>query len=1342
MLKKELPNKDDEIDNIIRSFKAEKNKIDVLYRNLPNKRESEIKNIAESINRIQVDIGKVLLLGSAGIGKTTLMHYLSYKWGKKELWNDKFDYVFRIKLKELLNESWKDGYSGYFDINNLFQSKLNCFIHYCLGGSESTLSVKEIMDIQNKDKMLLLLDGYDEVAHLNTRDEFKKLIDKILEYKNVIMTSRPNAVVEEMSNRFERKVENIGWDSEGIEQYVNKNFENDKELGAQLTSFLNTHSQIKEICKVPISTALICLVWSDKDIRDKFQKNSDEDFNISRLYSEITDWLNNRHLAKTQHKYKNKTDANNHLKNIMSFLEHIAYESLIATGKLVERKLVEDKKDTLDIDEVIEQGLLKIEGKNFQFIHLTLQEYLAACYLENQLLDNHTKSEKAAFIGEHRNEPKYLMTLKFLAGMVSNDDKQESTEIFWETVTCNVDGILELGIERKTILLMHLLAQSKINGKFDNRIPHLRQIQKLIDDIVLKDITIWEQHIIDSGYLSEEIIKTVNEKLQNKQTTSQELKTATEIIVSLANRIEWGSKTKVYEKLIGLLEVDDTQLQKIVLQKLAQILDETIDEKIVRKSLDKILFLLNIGELNEYVNIILIKVINIMPDLDEEILKQQKILNSRILLDNIINETIRSLPSSAEKEFKEIEELFREFNNDNIKLIAALNLIQIVPLKEAIAILENYITNPDIDNYTKSAVVVGLVEVIKTKPNLAEEIFKTLKQLFINPKTDIRIKSTIAVTLIKILKAMSIAPAFRAFNELTGIPKVDKHMKYKAITSLVEIVKEIPVDGVNYMNINELLKIIDLTKTKDHYEELYLEVKNTLQKITPYITQEYEKSKNPEVIEWFTESFNELPNINETRIFLKEICKSILKSGVINEYESKFILSCIKKYNFTFTVSVSKEQGIEGKIIFEDRSYEIFTTDNSASKIVSLEEFATKLLAETNDPLAEQYKTHKPLFPNKGLALKIAASDINYVSSIANENEKLSTEKYLLSYAGDNKDKFVMLLEKRSIFGDHLIYKLDKDNHNFEKIAATYPDEIDKDIEEQLFEELDFEKLFEYVVRNNSLNSEEEKQIFKHPDKLKFVSEIMKKDGARTINFKLPKHDTHKRLDIHEKILSDHNKTLKDSRTIQKAEINRKVESLTQESPLLYDYCNALYYYIKNTINAIQIAETKIFKNNINEKEAIIKMLAKGIGLITQNLLIDILTDLACSIIEARRERKHGNKVTSMDDIIRNIIGMENLDDCLKKIAIIKTQERKNEIINLPQTPVSNSLKSQNKIKKLSNAVKEFVFPKAIERYDKDNIAVQLALKDSILFIESLYTNRDDILNKKSDLFFRNVYRT
>lgn len=111
----------------------------------------------------------------------------------------------------------------------------------------------------------------------------------------------------------------------------------------------------------------------------------------------------------------------------------------------------------------------------------------------------------------------------------------------------------------------------------------------------------------------------------------------------------------------------------------------------------------------------------------------------------------------------------------------------------------------------------------------------------------------------------------------------------------------------------------------------------------------------------------------------------------------------------------------------------------------------------------------------------------------------------------------------------------------------------------------------------------------------------------------------------------------------------------------------------KNIINACCIVETKIFKNNINEQEGIIKILVKGIDLITQSFLIDILTDLACSIVAAMHERKHGNKVISINDIIRNKIGMEDLDYHLKKIVIIKTQERRNEIINLSKTPMSHS---------------------------------------------------------------------
>ncbi|WP_233466349.1 NACHT domain-containing protein [Rickettsia tamurae] len=233
-----------------------------------------------------------------------------------------------------------------------------------------------------------MLDGYDEVAHLNmsNRNDFQDIIDEVSEYKNVIMSSRPNAVIEEMSSQFERKVENTGWDMEGIEKYINKNFENDKdkEFGVQLKSFLAVNNQIKEICEVPINTALICLVWEDKDIRDKFQKNNQEDFNISQLYNEVVIWLGKKYFQKFENeRIVNITDGQILSTPELQFLQEIAFEALVNTGKLVTHQLIKAKLDdknfkTLNIEKINKLGLLKAEGTgesiinlNHQFIHLT-----------------------------------------------------------------------------------------------------------------------------------------------------------------------------------------------------------------------------------------------------------------------------------------------------------------------------------------------------------------------------------------------------------------------------------------------------------------------------------------------------------------------------------------------------------------------------------------------------------------------------------------------------------------------------------------------------------------------------------------------------------------------------------------------------------------------------------------------------------------------------------------------------------------------------------------------------------------------------------------------------------
>jgi hypothetical protein len=52
--------------------------------------------------------GKVLVLDRAGVGKSSLMHFISYKWAKNQLWKEEFDYVFRVRFKDLNTDCEKN----------------------------------------------------------------------------------------------------------------------------------------------------------------------------------------------------------------------------------------------------------------------------------------------------------------------------------------------------------------------------------------------------------------------------------------------------------------------------------------------------------------------------------------------------------------------------------------------------------------------------------------------------------------------------------------------------------------------------------------------------------------------------------------------------------------------------------------------------------------------------------------------------------------------------------------------------------------------------------------------------------------------------------------------------------------------------------------------------------------------------------------------------------------------------------------------------------------------------------------------------------------------------------
>ena len=49
------------------------------------------------------------------------------------------------------------------------------------------------------------------------------------------------------------------------------------------------------------------------------------------------------------------------------------------------------------------------------------------------------------------------MALKFLAGIIYKENNEKLTIAFWESMTCNIDGVIDLGIDRKVELFMNML---------------------------------------------------------------------------------------------------------------------------------------------------------------------------------------------------------------------------------------------------------------------------------------------------------------------------------------------------------------------------------------------------------------------------------------------------------------------------------------------------------------------------------------------------------------------------------------------------------------------------------------------------------------------------------------------------------------------------------------------------------------------------------------------------------------------------------------------------------------------------------------------------------------------
>ncbi len=252
---------------------------------------------------------KLLLIGRAGIGKSTLCQKIAHDWASGRLWNDQFDVIYWLPLREL-------------NAKELSTDNLDLFLAEALSQLifKGEVEIKQILDFiqQNRQRSLILLDGHDETApHL------KDVVAKLLQEKDlkILLTSRPGTT-ETLHPYLDLRVENIGFSDDQIETYATHFFSRSKAKKdpRPFLQMLRANKSLFELAHIPLQLQMLCSLWEQK--KEGFASH------LTGLYKQMTDQL----LRWNAKKFKLSDPQ-----EILLLLGKIAHQGLLTQGLLMKK---------------------------------------------------------------------------------------------------------------------------------------------------------------------------------------------------------------------------------------------------------------------------------------------------------------------------------------------------------------------------------------------------------------------------------------------------------------------------------------------------------------------------------------------------------------------------------------------------------------------------------------------------------------------------------------------------------------------------------------------------------------------------------------------------------------------------------------------------------------------------------------------------------------------------------------------------------------------------------------------------------------------------------------------
>ena len=355
----------------------------------------------------------ILVEGAPGVGKSTFAWELCRRWERGEI-AQQYRLVLLLRLRD-------DRISKAQNLRDLLYHPKDSVCD----------AVEENLIHTFGDKCLIILEGFDELADTCRTESslFLKLINgQLLPLATIVVTSRPwaaSALLDMCHHNIFKHIEILGFTETQIEEYVRsaftdeKNPANDplqeKDIEDTLT-YIATYPQIKACMYIPLNSAIVVSVYQESKAGRCILPKT-----LTELYYALTQTLLLRYLR--GHPVHKK------IRNIKSFerdLPQEVYEQLLEISEIAYNGICTDWGDSVqliysDLPPTFETlGLMQSVSQMYitqgvtvshNFLHLTVQEFLAALHISKMSPEEQLKHFK-----RHK-EGRFRVVLRFLAGL-------------------------------------------------------------------------------------------------------------------------------------------------------------------------------------------------------------------------------------------------------------------------------------------------------------------------------------------------------------------------------------------------------------------------------------------------------------------------------------------------------------------------------------------------------------------------------------------------------------------------------------------------------------------------------------------------------------------------------------------------------------------------------------------------------------------------------------------------------------------------------------------------------------------------------------------------------------